>query len=82
MYEALTHTRAYRKKYSTHEARKDIISSGSSLFDNRFDGGGNRLKEPRTVDLSKQFNLFVKRPLSDEEVLRKIKEEVKDEESQ
>jgi hypothetical protein len=47
-----------------------------------FDGEGNRLKEPRTVDLGKQFNLFVKRPLSDEEVLRKIKEEVKDEESQ
>jgi HD-GYP domain-containing protein (c-di-GMP phosphodiesterase class II) len=126
VYEALTHTRAYRKKYSPHEAIKDLISSGNSLFDNRilkvlidkigiypvgswvelntdeigkvttsndefplrpvvnflFDGEGERLKEPRTVDLSKQFNLFVKRPLSDEEVLRKIKEEVKDEKSQ
>jgi len=125
VYEAFTHTRAYRGKYPPHEVIKDILSSGSSLFDNRilkvlidkigvypvsswvelntneigrvittndefplrpvvnifFDGGGNRLKEPRVVDLSKQYNLFVKGPLSDEEVLRKIKEEVKNEES-
>ena len=125
VYEALTHSRAYRKKNSTHEAIKDIISSGGLLFDNRvlkvligkvgiypvgswvelntneigrvittndefplrpianllFDGEGNRLKEPRTVDLAKQFNLYVKRPLSDEEVLRKTKEEVSDEKS-
>jgi HD-GYP domain-containing protein (c-di-GMP phosphodiesterase class II) len=125
VYEALTHTRAYRKRYSTHEAIKNIISSGSSIFDSRilkvlidkvgiypigswielntneigrvittndefplrpvanllFDGEGNRLKELRTVDLAKQFNLYVKRPLSDEEVTRKIKEEVRYEES-
>jgi len=125
IYEALSHTRAYRKKYPLHKAIKDIISSGSLLFDNRvlkalidkigiypvgswvelntneicritatndefplrpgvsviFDSGGNRLKETRTADLAKQFNLYVKRPLSDEEVLRKIKEEVKNEES-
>jgi HD-GYP domain-containing protein (c-di-GMP phosphodiesterase class II) len=118
VYEALTHTRAYRKRYSTHEAIKDIISSGSSIFDSRilkvlidkvgiypvgswvelntneigkvttsndefplrpvvnllFDSARNRLKESRLVDLAKQFNLFVKRPLSDEDILQKIKE--------
>lgn len=33
-----------------------------------FDNEGGRLQEPRLVDLSKQFNLFIKKPLSDEDV--------------
>lgn len=125
IYEALTHSRTYRKKYLPHEAIKEILTNSSSLFDhailkiliNRvgiypigswvelntneigkvittydefplrpvvnliFDTTGNRLDEARAINLEKQFNLFIKRPLSDEEVLRKIKEEVKDEES-
>lgn len=35
-----------------------------------FDSTKNRLKDPRVVDLSKQVNLFVKKPLSDEGILR------------
>jgi len=44
-----------------------------------FDNAGLRLLEPRVVNLAKQLNLIVKKPLSDEEVLKKIKEEVSDE---
>jgi len=46
-----------------------------------FDSVGLRLSEPRVVNLAKQLNLFIKRPLSDEEVLKKIKEEVDNEKS-
>jgi HD-GYP domain-containing protein (c-di-GMP phosphodiesterase class II) len=118
VYEALTHGRVYRKKYTPHEGIKDMLSSGSVLFDTRllkilvdrvgiypigswvelntdeigkvitindelplrpvvnilFDNGRNRLEDPRVVDLAKQFNIFIKRPLSDEDILRKIKE--------
>jgi HD-GYP domain-containing protein (c-di-GMP phosphodiesterase class II) len=126
VYEALTHDRVYRKRYTLHEGIKEMLSSGSVLFDTRllkilvdrvgiypigswvelntneigkvitindelplrpvvsviFDSTGSRLEEPRVVNLVKQFNIFIKRPLSDEEVLEKVKEEVKDEESQ
>lgn len=125
VYEALTHSRTYRKKYLPHEAIKDILTTDSALFDpiilrilisrigiypigswvelntNEigkvittndeyplkpivnviFDNAGNRLEQPCAVNLAKQFNFFIKRPLTDEEVLRKIKEEVRDEES-
>ena len=115
VYEALTHKRSYRNKYLPHEAIKEILNNGSSLFDpvilrtliNRvgiypigswvelntseigkvvtnndefplkpivnliFDSAGNKPDETRAVNLAKQFNLFIKKPLSDEEVLKK-----------
>jgi HD-GYP domain-containing protein (c-di-GMP phosphodiesterase class II) len=118
VYEALTHSRAYRVKYSPHEAIKDMLSSGDSLFDARilkilinqvgiypigswvelstneigkvinvndssplrpvvniiFDSAGKRSEDPRVVDLTKQFNLFIKKPLSDKEVSHLTKE--------
>lgn len=121
VYEALTHHRTYRRKYSPHEAVKEILTADSSLFDPEilrvlisqvgiypigswielntneigkviatndefplrpvisliFDGRGRRFEEPHVVDLIKQFNLFVKKPLTDEEVSRKTKEEVR-----
>lgn len=39
-----------------------------------FDSASRQLEEPRLVNLVNQFNLFVKRPLTDEEVLKKTKE--------
>lgn len=39
-----------------------------------FDANKNRLAEPRLVNLAKQFNLYIKKPLSDEEVSELIKE--------
>ena len=42
-----------------------------------FDGAGNRLEDPRVVNLAAQSNFFVKRPLADEEVSQKVKEEVR-----
>ena len=118
VYEALTHSRAYRGKYSSHEAIKDMLSSGNSLFDTRilkilinqvgiypigswvelstneigkvinvndnsplrpvvnliFDSAGKRSGDTRVLDLTKQFNIFIKKPLSDEEVSHLIKE--------
>lgn len=38
-----------------------------------FDANKNRLDEPRSVDLARQFNLYIKKPLSDEDVTRLIK---------
>jgi HD-GYP domain-containing protein (c-di-GMP phosphodiesterase class II) len=40
-----------------------------------FDSSRSRLAETRLIDLSRQTNLFIKRPLSDDEVSRKIKRE-------
>lgn len=118
VYEALTHNRAYRKKYPPHGAIKEILTAHSALFDPAilrvlisqvgiypigswvelntneigkvvatndelplrpvvsliFDSASRRLEEPRPVNLVNQFNLFVKRPLTDEEVLKKTKE--------
>jgi HD-GYP domain-containing protein (c-di-GMP phosphodiesterase class II) len=42
-----------------------------------FDSKGNRLPESRVVNLSNEPNLYVKNPLADEEIARKVKEEVK-----
>lgn len=114
VYEALTHSRVYRKSLSPYEAIKEMIPCSNTLFDSRifkilidqigiypigsyvelntdeiakvvtvnedfplrpvvniiFDAKKNRLKEPRLVNLAKEFNLYIKRPLSDEEVLR------------
>lgn len=119
VYEALTHSRNYRqKKYSPHEAIKELFTNSSSFFDpgilkvfiNQigiyptgswlelntneiarvitpnvnfpirpvinvlFSANKKRLEEPRLINLAKQFNIYIKRPLSDEEVLEIIKE--------
>lgn len=117
VYEALTHSRVYRKRLSPYEAIKEMILSSNSLFDSRifkilidligiypigsyaqlnsdeiakvvtvnddfplrpvvkiiFDANKNRLKEPHLINLAKEFNLYIKRPLPDEEVSRLIK---------
>jgi len=39
-----------------------------------FDSSRQRLKEPRVVNLAKQFNLFIKKSLSDEELAKEVKE--------
>lgn len=41
-----------------------------------FDSARQRLKESRVVNLAKQFNLFIKKSLSDEELAKKIKEPI------
>lgn len=112
-YEALSHDRPYRKKYSPHEAIKELIKN-NVLFDSGilkvllnkvgiypvsswlelnsneigqvavnnnenplrpmvniiFDGTGRKLSEPRIINLAKQFNLFIKKALSDEDLGR------------
>lgn len=117
VYEALTHSRVYRKQIPPHEAIKEMISWCGSLFEPRifkllidqigaypigsyaqlnsdeivkvvamnndfplrpvvkiiFDANKNRLEEPRLVNLAKEFNLYIKRPLSDEELSQMIK---------
>lgn len=119
VYEALTHSRPYRKKNSPHEAIKELIVN-TPLFDSRilrvlinklgiypisswvelnsneigkvminnnefplrplvnilFDATGNQLKDPRAINLAKQFNLFIKRPLRGDELASKIKEPI------
>jgi HD-GYP domain-containing protein (c-di-GMP phosphodiesterase class II) len=113
VYEALTHNRPYNKKFSPHEAIKELITNGSKFdplilkvmikrvgiypinswvelnsneigkvmrnndeFPLRpvlqilFDAKGAHLKEPHSVDLSKQFNLFIKRSINEEELAR------------
>ncbi len=39
-----------------------------------FDATRQKLEEPRMINLAKQFNLFIKKPISDEELAREIKE--------
>lgn len=117
VYEALTHSRVYRKQIPPHETIKDMISWCGSLFEVNifkllidqigiypigsyaqlnsdeiakvvttnddsllrpvvkiiFDANKNRLEEPRLVNLAKEFNLYIKRPLSDEELSQMIK---------
>ena len=41
-----------------------------------FDGTGHRLKEPRVINLAKEFNLFIKKALSEEELAREVKEPI------
>ncbi len=41
-----------------------------------FDAAGQALKEPRIINLAKQFNLFIKKPLSDEELAKKHKDPI------
>lgn len=118
VYEALVHSRAYRKKRLAHEVIKEMLSSSSSSFDGRalkafinligiypagsyvelnsaeiakvinssdnfplrpvvnviFDSGKRRLNEPRLINLAKQFNLYIKNQLSDEDVAKLTKE--------
>jgi len=38
-----------------------------------FNSNRKTLKEPRLLDLTKQFNIYIKKPLSDEEVLNLVK---------
>lgn len=117
VYEALTHSRVYRKQIPPHEAIKEMISWCGSLFETRifkllidqigaypigsyaqlnsdeivkvvamnddfplrpvvkiiFDANKNRLEEPRLINLAKEFNLYIKRPLLDEEISQMIK---------
>ena len=119
VYEALTHTRAYRKnkKYQPNEAIREMLIQNAGEFDPRilkifvnqigiypvgswvelnsdeiakvitsnadfpirpvvnvmFDSARKTLGEARLVDLTKQFNIYIKKPLSDEEVLNLIK---------
>jgi len=119
VYEALTHNRSYRKKFSPHEAIKELIAN-DSLFDPLilkvlikkvgvypisslvelnsneigivtmnneefplrpvlqvlFDAKRNRLKNSRCINLSKQFNLFIKKIFNGEELTREIKEPI------
>lgn len=39
-----------------------------------FDSAKKRLDSPRTVNLDKQFNLFIKKPIPDEDITRLVKE--------
>jgi len=108
IYEALTHTRSFRKKFPVYEAVKQMASFGQGHFDTRifkvlidvvgiypvgsyaqlntdeivkvvtpnndfplrpviniiFDAEHKRLEEPHLVNLAKQFNLYIKKPLS------------------
>jgi hypothetical protein len=41
-----------------------------------FDAAGHRLKDPRIINLAKQFNLFIKKALSDEELAREVKDPI------
>jgi len=41
-----------------------------------FDGTGYKLKDPRLINLAKQFNLFIKKSLTDDELAREIKEPI------
>ena len=70
---------------NTNEIGKVIINNEKfplrPVVKLNFVNAGLKLSEPRVVNLAKQLNLFIKRPLSDEEVLKKIKEEVDDEKS-
>lgn len=119
VYEALTHNRAYRKRFSPHEAVKELIGK-NSLFDQSilkvlikkvgvypisslvelnsneigivtmnnegfplrpvlqvlFDAKKNRLKNSHCVNLAKQFNLFIKKAINDEELAGEIKEPI------
>jgi HD-GYP domain-containing protein (c-di-GMP phosphodiesterase class II) len=114
VFEALTHDRPYRKKYSPHDAIKEMLSTNNASFDPKilkvfinkigmypvnswielntneiarvimgneefplrpvvqvfFDRGKNSLKEPRTINLAEQFNIFIKKPLSEDEVYK------------
>jgi len=40
-----------------------------------FDSTGYRMKEPRIINLAKEFNSFIKKALTEEELARKVKEE-------
>lgn len=42
-----------------------------------FDATGRRLKEPHVINLAKQFNIFIKRPLSDEDLAKELKDPIK-----
>ncbi len=119
VYEALTHNRSYRKKFSPHEAIKELIAK-DSLFDPAilkvlikkvgvypisslvelnsneigmvtmnnegfplrpvlqvlFDAKRNHLRNSRCVNLAKQFNLFIKKAINDEELAGEIKEPI------
>lgn len=46
------------------------------VVDILFDATGNRLKGPRVINLAKQFNLFIKKSLIDDELASKIKEPI------
>jgi hypothetical protein len=41
-----------------------------------FDAKRNRLKNSRCINLAKQFNLFIKKAVNDEELAREIKEPI------
>ena len=41
-----------------------------------FDGAGQKLKDPHVINLAKQFNLFIKKSLTDDELVAKIKEPI------
>ena len=41
-----------------------------------FDGAGQKLKDPHVINLAKQFNLFIKKSLRDDELARKMKEPI------
>jgi len=41
-----------------------------------FDATGHRLKEPRVVNLAKQFNMFIKKAFTVEELLKEVKEPI------
>jgi len=116
VYEALTHTRPYRKKFSPHEAIKELIAKrslsdplilnvlikkvgvypisswvelnsneiGKVVMDNEgfplrpviqvlFDTKRHRLKNSHCINLAEQFNLFIKRAVSEEELAGEIK---------
>lgn len=110
-YEALTHTRAYRKKSLPHEAIKELLKNtkpydsemikalinrigiypvGSWVELNTgeiaklleldrdsplrpmvnivFDNDKKRLENTKTLNLKKQYNIYIKRPLGDDEL--------------
>jgi len=120
VYEALTHNRPYRKKFSPHNAVKELIAK-ESIFDSQmlkvlinkigvypvsswvelnsneigkvvmnneefplrpslkifFDVKRIPLKAPRLVNLSEQFNLFIKKAIADDDLVRDVKGRVK-----
>lgn len=118
VFEALTHTRAYRKRYLPYEAIKKIAKMGNKYFDlsilkiliqqigiypigswvflnsneiakvitvnadyplrpvvNIIYGLNRKaLEKPRLINLSKEYNIYIKKPLADEEVSELVKE--------
>lgn len=116
IYEALTHNRPYRKRFSPHQAIRELIVNDSlvdplilkvlinkvgvypisslvELNSNEigiitlnnegfplrpalqvlFDTKRERLKTPHFINLAEQFNLFIKRAVIEEELVKEIK---------